>query len=1027
MAVKVQFEIGHTSKLRSKKTPEGFTHDWELYVKGVSGADISCFVEKVIFNLHESFPKPKRVCKEPPYMIQESGYAGFMLPIDIYFRIRDEPKRVQFNYDLDLQQTGPPQHRCDIQKFIFDNPSEEFRLKLLKGGGVPVSGVVPGTSTATMVPSAMVVDNHKPLQVTEIKKHKSRSDESKLPTFTNLFGTPITKGASSTAAPSSLSAAKHSPDSKPNPGNTLSSKSSINITNNNSGSATSSREKSSKDKDKSTSSSTEKSRERSERKEKHHKQSANSPHKEARSGESKRSESSKHDKRDKNEEKPKKDKSRDKDKERSREKGATIANQLSSSTSIKRLNSPKREISPLKSSQGTNNISATLTAPAVVNHPSARPSSSNSGRLDNEQKSSSKSSKDNLNEPLKSKESKKDSSSSSSNKKSKREKRDKEKDKERDKEKKHEDKDKHKAQNPIEVIAAATSSALQTEKVSKPIITTATTATSNGTSPEVANSKNRDKTIKIDSKTTEKTIDKHAALSNSTLSVGAGGPNASCLPTNSVNEKAKNSNSNNSSASNVTAANGSEKDKRSHKHKKKEKNKDKDRERDKEREREKDKEKDAKKETKEIKDKLEKPDDKTENFIDSKISTQSTSSPSLTQSLEETPTITPTPSSASVTSNSNSTATTKKSQNKEKKSREKATSREEKNKHKLQEVSSAGPKTKQTKLSSGQSNVSAATSMATTKPTITATTTTAVTTSNIQTNNQMELSDSGSAIPMATTEQQSLNRNTTLPNKTQSTLQHSDSSNSSFPDLLVKPANIKQDSSKNNAASSTKTVKTTKERPTDKSADNKAEKEDKKRRRNSVVANTFIEPPLKQSKKEANKNTREKSKSPSLRNASTKPTMAEIISSFLQPSPSPSNMTVMTASNTLPTPPPTATAPSQANIHSPALNINESLANINCPTPLSVTNTQQQQSTVVGSAPGPQPPPPLSLDYWSELQELHQKIMSLQDNEDLQQVVELIASTGCYEITTKTFDFDLCKLDRNTVQRLQDFFATSVS
>lgn len=55
MAIKVQFEIGHTSKLRSKKTPEGFTHDWELYVKGVNGADISSFVDKVVFNLHESF------------------------------------------------------------------------------------------------------------------------------------------------------------------------------------------------------------------------------------------------------------------------------------------------------------------------------------------------------------------------------------------------------------------------------------------------------------------------------------------------------------------------------------------------------------------------------------------------------------------------------------------------------------------------------------------------------------------------------------------------------------------------------------------------------------------------------------------------------------------------------------------------------------------------------------------------------------------------------------------------------------
>lgn len=60
MAVKVQFQIGHSSKLRSKKTVEGFTHDWELYVKGVNQSDISAFVEKIIFNLHESFQKPKR-------------------------------------------------------------------------------------------------------------------------------------------------------------------------------------------------------------------------------------------------------------------------------------------------------------------------------------------------------------------------------------------------------------------------------------------------------------------------------------------------------------------------------------------------------------------------------------------------------------------------------------------------------------------------------------------------------------------------------------------------------------------------------------------------------------------------------------------------------------------------------------------------------------------------------------------------------------------------------------------------------
>jgi len=69
----------------------------------------------------------------------------------------------------------------------------------------------------------------------------------------------------------------------------------------------------------------------------------------------------------------------------------------------------------------------------------------------------------------------------------------------------------------------------------------------------------------------------------------------------------------------------------------------------------------------------------------------------------------------------------------------------------------------------------------------------------------------------------------------------------------------------------------------------------------------------------------------------------------------------------------------------------------------------------------------LPTEYLSELQELHHKIMTLQDNEELQHVVEMIAATGCYEITHKTFDFDLCKLDRGTVQRLQEFLATSVS
>lgn len=58
--VKIQFEIGHEASLRSEVTREGFTHDWLVFVRGVDNTEIQHFVDKVVFNLHESFPKPKR-------------------------------------------------------------------------------------------------------------------------------------------------------------------------------------------------------------------------------------------------------------------------------------------------------------------------------------------------------------------------------------------------------------------------------------------------------------------------------------------------------------------------------------------------------------------------------------------------------------------------------------------------------------------------------------------------------------------------------------------------------------------------------------------------------------------------------------------------------------------------------------------------------------------------------------------------------------------------------------------------------
>lgn len=107
------------------------------------------------------------MCKDPPYRVEESGYAGFILPIEVYFRnkvrfilawalaptpapvptcspfnrvaavFQEEPKKVRFDYDLFLHLEGhPPVNHLRCEKLTFNNPTEEFHRKLLKAGGV---------------------------------------------------------------------------------------------------------------------------------------------------------------------------------------------------------------------------------------------------------------------------------------------------------------------------------------------------------------------------------------------------------------------------------------------------------------------------------------------------------------------------------------------------------------------------------------------------------------------------------------------------------------------------------------------------------------------------------------------------------------------------------------------------------------------------------------------------------------------------------------------------------------------------
>ncbi|CAG0915815.1 unnamed protein product [Notodromas monacha] len=141
--VQVRILLGHTVKKRAFPSSEGYTHDWTVFVRGDVDVNLSCFVEKVIFTIHPSFPRPKRVVKEPPYELSESGYAGFLLKIELVFKTSLEPRSAKFDLDLFFN-SDPSMDANSIrpEKLTFQKPGEDFKRKLLPGGGLPAEGLV---------------------------------------------------------------------------------------------------------------------------------------------------------------------------------------------------------------------------------------------------------------------------------------------------------------------------------------------------------------------------------------------------------------------------------------------------------------------------------------------------------------------------------------------------------------------------------------------------------------------------------------------------------------------------------------------------------------------------------------------------------------------------------------------------------------------------------------------------------------------------------------------------------------------
>lgn len=129
------------------KRPEGIpadhTHQWRVYVKGVNDEDISYWLKKVQFKLHETYAQNVRTRDQPPFEVAETGWGEFEIQIKLFFVPESGEKPQTLWHSLKLHPYGPDiegkKERRDVvvsqnyEEVVFNEPMEQF-YDLLTGG-----------------------------------------------------------------------------------------------------------------------------------------------------------------------------------------------------------------------------------------------------------------------------------------------------------------------------------------------------------------------------------------------------------------------------------------------------------------------------------------------------------------------------------------------------------------------------------------------------------------------------------------------------------------------------------------------------------------------------------------------------------------------------------------------------------------------------------------------------------------------------------------------------------------------------
>ncbi|KAJ2892897.1 putative yeats family protein [Zalerion maritima] len=173
--------------------PDDHTHSWEVYVRGIDGADITYWLRRVQFKLHESIPNHVRMIEGvqgQPFVVKETGWGEFEISIKLYFAAESNEKPQTLYHHLRLHPYGKTDQEKEAtgknneviswcyEDLLFNEPYEAFYETLTSGArpkGTPAPAPThttgkskgKGASSSTPANTYKIPEKHLPQQVLE--------------------------------------------------------------------------------------------------------------------------------------------------------------------------------------------------------------------------------------------------------------------------------------------------------------------------------------------------------------------------------------------------------------------------------------------------------------------------------------------------------------------------------------------------------------------------------------------------------------------------------------------------------------------------------------------------------------------------------------------------------------------------------------------------------------------------------------------------------------------------------------------